>query len=275
MSKGFKFSIILHLTIIFLCLFSFSFLHEKKYAQTIAIDIVKIEKQTNLPNRSIASEKTSEQFQSKKVEKKFVESAKQKSLQKNEVKPTKKTEQNIKKTKKTLPKKNDKPSKKTGGKSSKSELDTFLKSLEKESIESKKGKYLKKVTEENKGTEGKSTKKYDESMALTIDQIDYIQNKIASKFNNPIVYEFQPGEIIIEIKLTMKIDGEIENVEVLDSSKYPAKYVREFDTLKNNLIRACYKASPIENLPKDKFSGINGWQEIIVSFDASNLMKTS
>ena len=126
-------------------------------------------------------------------------------------------------------------------------------------------------TEKNKN-KNSSNKAYDSAQPLSVSEQDNIKSQIERKFVNPVVMDFKPGELVIRIKLNMAIDGRIENVEVLKTSSYSKNRVAVFETLKNSLVRAVNMASPLANLPRDKYQGKNGWKEIEVSFDAYHLM---
>jgi len=41
--------------------------------------------------------------------------------------------------------------------------------------------------------------------------------------------------------------------------------------LKSSVYRAVMKSSPLKNLPADKYEGENGWNEMVLNFDASDL----
>jgi hypothetical protein len=147
------------------------------------------------------------------------------------------------------------------------ELDNILDSLEKPlpdetSDSNSSGK-------ENLAT---SDKPFDKSLPLTIAEQDNIKMQIERKFFNPIVSDFNSGEIIIKVKLDMKRNGEIEKITVLNSSSYASNHADTFIVLKDSLVRAAHMASPLKGLDEARYEGSNGWQEIELIFDAYYLM---
>ena len=117
-----------------------------------------------------------------------------------------------------------------------------------------------------------SDKPYDKSLPLSIAEHDNIKMQIERKFYNPIVSDFNSGEIIIKIKLDMEKNGEISKITVLKNSKYAAKHSDAFIALKDSLVRAAHMASPLQGLDKARYEGKNGWKEIELLFDAYYLM---
>jgi hypothetical protein len=115
-------------------------------------------------------------------------------------------------------------------------------------------------------------KPYDRSLPMTIAEQDNIKMQIERKFSNPIVSDFQSGDVIIKIKLDMRVTGEIEKITVLNSSSYTSKHSDAFAALKDSLIRAAHMASPLKGLDESRYEGQNGWKEIELSFDAYYLM---
>ena len=117
-----------------------------------------------------------------------------------------------------------------------------------------------------------SDKPYDKNLPLTIEEKDNIKMQIERKFFNPIVSDFNSGEIIIKIKLDMQKNGEIEKLIVLNSSSYNRKYSDVFVSLTDSLVRAAHMASPLQGLDESRYEGHNGWKEIELTFDAYYLM---
>jgi len=119
-----------------------------------------------------------------------------------------------------------------------------------------------------------SDKPYDPSLPMSIAERDNIKMQIERKFFNPIVSDFNSGEIIIKIKLDMDQNGEIKKIIVLNSSSYAPRYSDAFVALRDSLVRAAHMASPLQGLDKTRYEGRNGWKEIELIFDAYYLMHT-
>ena len=77
-------------------------------------------------------------------------------------------------------------------------------------------------------------------------------------------------------KATMDIPateaGTIKEIKLINPNKVEPQYQIVYDSLANNLIRACYKAAPFDQLPKENYTGSNGWNNLIITFDAHNLL---
>lgn len=276
MSFGLRCSLILHIAAIALALIGFSF--PKKSLDThmvVAVDLVKVSEFTNLKNKKVQEieKKSEEKEEVKKLEQTPQAKQEQKKPEPSVTpKETEKPKDKLLSPKKPQEKAKEKPKDKQKKKEKPSEIDSFLKELEKEKDESKDGKLKsKKAKADNeKIVKSMSDKMFDENSPLSISEMDNIQNQIANHFANPVVFEFKPGEVVVQLKLQMAENGEIKSVNVTSGSKYSSVHASAFEAIKNSLIRACYKSSPLQNLPADKFS--DGWSEIIVTFDASRLM---
>lgn len=116
-----------------------------------------------------------------------------------------------------------------------------------------------------------SDKPYDRTKPLTIAERDSIKMQIENQFINPIVSDFQPGELVIELKLKLSKDGEVQNITEMNSGAHSAKHRDAFLSLKDSLRRAAYKASPLYGLSPESYEGAEGWNEVLVTFDAHSL----
>jgi len=254
-----KYSVALHIVIV--AIFFVQFPHfgkEPHHEIVIAVDILARAPETNLKNIKDSSagrpKKSQEVLQDKKQKQDFVP------LKASKVKVTKEVEQKAQSKANSVTK--DKQKKKAD------DIDSLLKDLEG-------GVGLgKKSLDNKKNDRNLSNKAYDSASPLSISDRDSIKMQIEKRFVNPIAIDFKPGELVVKLRLSMNKDRTIKDVIVLNSSVYPRKYSGVFETLKNSLIRAAYIASPIENLPLDKYHGSEGWEEIELSFDAYFLMNS-
>jgi outer membrane biosynthesis protein TonB len=253
MKSSFYYSLALHLFIIIIFFIQLPFFKKTPTNEmVVVVDLVKVGPETNLKNSNKAETsrppKKSQIPPSKPAEKDVIKIDKKSKTKtedkKKEEKPQPKKE---KKTKNTI-----------------DEIDSLLKDLDGSTG-------FNNSTDKSKD-KNSSSKLYDSSAPLSISEKDNIKAQIEKKFTNPIAMNFKPGELLIKLRLNMNEDGTIKNVEVLNSSIYSTKYGNIFITLKNSLVRAAYIASPIRNLPADKYHGSDGWQEIELSFDAYFLM---
>ncbi|NRA73418.1 MAG: hypothetical protein HRU36_01555 [Rickettsiales bacterium] len=264
MSKGLKYSIVLHIIFVITSLIYVT--KDSKISSTervITVDLVKIKPSstTNLKNSPIA----------RKSKKKKPKNITTPSRISKKIKPQKALH------KKTI--------------SKKSRSNNVVQQQEKISdqikIDKEVGKLLdnleKNITSMDQSQDNNKSKKanlvtsdkpYDKNLPLSIAEQDNIKMQIERKFFNPIVSDFNSGEIIIKIKLDMAKTGEIEKVIVLNSSSYTRKHSDAFIALKDSLIRAAHMASPIQGLDDTRYEGKNGWKEIILIFDAYYLTNT-
>jgi len=255
MKHSFYYSLALHLFIISIFFIQFPFFKKTPNNEmVVVVDLVKVGPETNLKNNS----KSETSQASKKAQ------ATPQSLEKKEsIKITKTTKAKIEEKKKEE-KLDSKKEKKI--KSSVDDIDSLLKDLE--------GSTGFNKSADKSKDKNSSSKMYDSSAPLSISEKDNIKAQIEKKFTNPIAMNFKPGELVIKLRLNMNEDGTIKDAVVLNSSIYSAKYGNIFTALKNSLVRAAYIASPIKNLPIDKYQGSDGWHEIELSFDAYFLMNS-
>jgi len=255
MKSSFYYSLALHLFIITIFFIQLPFFKKVPTNEmVVVVDLVKVGPETNLKN----STKAETSHQPKKSQ-----ATQSKPLEKNVIKIDKKSKTKIEDKKKE---EKSKPQKEKKNKNAVDEIDSLLKDLDSSTGFNK--------SEDKSKDKNSSSKLYDSSAPLSISEKDNIKAQIEKKFTNPIALNFKPGELVIKLRLNMNQDGTIKNVEVLNSSIYSAKYGNIFTTLKNSLVRAAYIASPIKNLPIDKYHGSDGWHEIELSFDAYFLMNS-
>ncbi len=275
MSKGLKYSALLHFFIISLFCFHLPHSHNKATNETvIAVSLISRAELTNLYNRQVKN-KTDKDIE-KESSKSFKNSSTESTANPKPKAPPSKTdtvaannEANAVQTKKAdtkLPVQKPVPVPSSSVKEQK--LDNLPKDLSSsgnESKDSKKNKTQATAT-------ASSTKAYDSNLPLSISETDNIKSQIERAFNNPIIQDFQPGEIVIKLRLTMSEDGQVQRVISLSGSQFAAHHAQIFQTFVDSLTRAAHVASPIQGLPPEKYHGAKGWQEIELTFDASSLM---
>ncbi len=245
MSPGFKSSIILHLSLLAFMLFEIDKVTQREIPEhVIVVDLLPTAPLTNLENKQAKVEEKKDLQRPQVTPQPVEQKVENKPVEKDAmVKPEKK-----KKLEKALA----------------NDLDKFIDKID--NIQKN------KINTEKNKNKNSSNKAYDNTRPLSVNEQDNIKSQIERKFVNPVVMDFKPRELVIRLKLTMAIDGKVESVEALKSSVYSKNSLAVFETLKNSLIRAVNMASPLNNLPPDKYQGKNGWKEIEVSFDAHYLM---
>ena len=242
MNKALKYSVIAHSILIFLFIFKLpSFNDPLPQEKTITVSLVKVGQETNLTNLSNTKTKSMSESTTKanppQSPKKIIK------IIDKEKKLVVKTPKNIFTKKEDI-----------------NELDSLLQEMQKNSNFGKKSKDL-----------AKSDKPYNSGHPLTISERDNIKYQIEKKLVNPLGFNVKPGEIVIKLRLEMKSNGEVFKVIESSESRYKAQYFQAYTTLKSNLIRAVHMASPLENLPIEKYDTQGGWSEIELAFDAHYL----
>jgi ribonuclease BN (tRNA processing enzyme) len=124
----------------------------------------------------------------------------------------------------------------------------------------------------NKQNVSSSTQNYKEHLPLTVSEVDSIKARIEDKFSNPIMQQFKTGELVIKLRLTLNEDGSVQSVVSSSDSRYSLNHMSIFHVLKDALIRAVHMASPFKDLPPEKYLGLNGWKEVVLTFDGAYLM---
>lgn len=247
MNKGTRYSILLHAVVaVFLFIELPNFSKNDPQEDIVLLDIVQASDYTNLKNKPPKQETKKEPDQNKGIKKTNTDTPQKKELPKDIYKPV---------AKQAVDKKLSK------------EIDELLGSI----------KDVRKTNLEEQQNHKKSSsnKFYDDALPLSMTEKDNIKSQIERKFVNPIIIDFKPGEIVIRVKLEMAIDGTVNNVTVLKTSKYSPNHLGIYNTLKESLVRAAYMASPLINLPQDKYNGYKGWKEIELTFDAYSLMNVN
>ena len=103
---------------------------------------------------------------------------------------------------------------------------------------------------------------------LTITEKQALQAQIFTCWNVPLGLPFVPDDMLVKIKLSLKPDGSIEEMEMLDHVKMNTPGKERFRTLADSVRRAVQMCNPL-NVPA---SGYERWKEIIFNFDASEML---
>ncbi len=274
MKIGLLYSIISHILLIALFCIGIPYSHKSiEHEKIVTVDLVRTSQITNLQNAKVALKKT-KQNQSVKTSlntntQNTSRAAVNSKINTNELTKEQSTQEimELKKKKDKLPVQHAVKQAEIVQKEKASELDNLLKDLDKKS-----GDSPKKKNHTQTNSKGSSNKEYQDDLPLTISEKDNIKSQIERKFVNPIILDFSPKEIVIKIRVDMGMDGQVKNVITLNDNSYPQKHASVYFTLKESLIRAAYMASPIKNLPEEKYHGNKGWKEIELIFDAYYLM---
>jgi hypothetical protein len=103
---------------------------------------------------------------------------------------------------------------------------------------------------------------------LTITEEQALQAQIFGCWSVPLGLPFAPNDMLVRIKLSLKPDGSIEDMEMLDHIKMNTPGKETFRTLADSVRRAVQICNPL-NVPA---SGYERWKKIIFNFDASEML---
>jgi hypothetical protein len=207
------------------------------------------------------------------VKKEKVEKPQEKKIEKTEQKKEEKKVEPKKEVSKTNEKKQDKDKKKKP--ESNDELaNSVLKSLEEGGKKSSKNKNKEKQKSLNdimeNAIKGDTTTDYDQSGDLSISEIAAIRSQISQAWR---VTGFSGGKDNKNMSVTVKIkvdsNGEVTDIKVNDRA-VPVGIDRQvYNVFIDSVIRAIKGASPLQNLPEDKY---NTWNEMELRFDSSGMI---
>ena len=103
---------------------------------------------------------------------------------------------------------------------------------------------------------------------LTLTEKQALQAQIFNCWSVPLGLPFYPEDMIVRIKLGLKPDGSIEEMEMLDHIKMNTPGKERFRTLADSVRRALQICNPL-NVPT---SGYERWKKIIFNFNASEML---
>ena len=103
---------------------------------------------------------------------------------------------------------------------------------------------------------------------LTITEEQALQAQIFTCWSIPLGLPFNPDDMLVRIKLSLKPDGSIENMEMLDHIKMNTPGKESFRTLADSVRRAVQICNPL----KVPASGYERWKKIIFNFNATDML---
>ncbi|RFB90068.1 hypothetical protein B5K11_18505 [Rhizobium leguminosarum bv. trifolii] len=110
-------------------------------------------------------------------------------------------------------------------------------------------------------------KKSNGGASLSQSEIDAVRGQISGNWS---VVSGLAGANEVQLKVRVQLDqaGNVVGAPEVIASGGPDS-TRQ--ALKSSVYRAVMKSSPLKNLPADKYEGENGWNELDLTFDASDL----
>lgn len=277
MNNGITFSLMLHACIVLLLIFGVPVLTKHDdviFDYAVTTEIVTVSELTNLKVKS-TDNKSKEESQTKKapksVETESVKSEEAKVIDDNKAEEAEKIpDKNKKKEDKKQDKQDSKKNQREDKKNKKKE-DDFAKSILKSLESDKKNKSDdKKIEKEFKELEdavkGETNKEFNANIPMSISEIDAIKSQVARHWNTT-AFSGAPEAKDMQVILFIQLDMEANVMSVvpkngLNGSPFYRAFVE-------SAVRAVKAASPLQNLPKDKY---HMWKEIEFRFDASGMI---
>lgn len=234
---------------------------EEKKPQEEAKKIVKSSKSEDEPSKEEKKEEKKEDNKSEPVPQK--DSEKKEPIKEEKKKEAKKEKKKEDKKPKEEKKKEEKPKKKNKDE----DLDSLLKTLETPTKKEKKESKKEKDTSLDEDLEN-ALGEFDESKPLSISEEDAIRSQVSKWWSLPAGAK-EAGSLSVVLKISFDKDGSVTNVELVE-----ANVGRSNETFKkafvDSAIRAVRRASPLKNLPVEKYSS---WKQIELNFDPKEMLE--
>ena len=114
--------------------------------------------------------------------------------------------------------------------------------------------------------QGETNTDYNPDLPMSISEISAIRSQIERAWN---ASAFSGGDENLSMKVTLRVgldkDGNVLSVRPVSQSGSGSTYRAFVDSA----VRAVHDASPLKNLPADKY---HSWQEIELSFDSNGMI---
>ena len=264
-------------------LFSFGLPHFQSPVieeQIITFEVIPVDSISNIKTQKIQKEEEVIEEHAKKIVKSKSEAAKPEAVKeakkleekaeavvikekKAEKKKEEKKAEEKPKPKKQEPDKKAPPKKKT---STKSDMDSLLKTLERES-EGKEEKAKKRAVAEKSDAIEEAIGKFSADKPLSISEKDTIKQQVTDKWNVPIGAQ-NAGAIIVTLYIGLQTDGTVERVKLIDiTCPIGAEIVCR--AAGDSAVRAVWQASPLRNLSPTRY---DIWKEFHINFDPKDAL---
>ncbi|MBN8827161.1 MAG: TonB C-terminal domain-containing protein [Sphingobacteriia bacterium] len=191
---------------------------------------------------------------------------KKEDVKKEQIKKEKQEEKAKKEDKKKDKKKEEKKKKYT-------DFDSLLKTLEDSTVDKKHNKkHSPKIEKdldelENELNDKSDSSEFDPTKALSLSEKDAIKSQIEKHWNVPAGAK-DAKDMLIILNILLESNGSVIDVKIVDQYKYNSG-TPMYKAAVDSAVRAVYKASPLKNLPVDKYSN---WKEIELTFNPSQML---
>ena len=146
------------------------------------------------------------------------------------------------------------------------EMDNLLKTLEKAS-EGNETKSAKRAVSAKSDAKTDSMGQYNEDKSFSISEKQAIIQQMSRYWNIPSGAQ-NAAEMIITLYISIKIDGTVDQVKLVDS-ECPAGMAIVCRATTDSAIRAIRQASPLQHLPSARY---NSWKEINLRFNPRDVL---
>ena len=287
MNRSLIISSVLHGILVFVTAMSLPFLAKKPFdiPPIVSVELIQIAEKTNIPFAPKAKKIIEK---AKEKEKKLVsEQAPPKKVEKTKTKTVISPDQNNKKVENQTPEAIPLPEKtvkkvqtKEEKKQNPDKLDEEVKQdsefekkdlfdptelkakIDKAKIDTSK----QKVKKNNEITQDQDKSVITGKLTMTEEQA--LQAQIFTCWSIPLGLPYAPEDMLVRIKLSLKPDGSIDDMEMLDHVKMNTPGKERFRTLADSVRRALQICNPLR-VPA---SGYERWKNIIFNFDASEML---
>lgn len=280
--RGLRYSAGLHAAVILLTIFGLPALFDltrDPQPQAFTVEILPISELSNVKNSQRTPTKKPKEQQKPKEQKK-PEPPKPKEKEKPKPKPVPKVKveekpepepipepkkEEKKEKKKEEPKKKEKPKEKPK-KEQPEDPDAILKAVMKELSESLNAPE-EQAKDDSSDTQSKSDR-YDPTMPLSISEMDMVRSQVAKYWDVPAGAK-DAHNLIVTVDVKLNPDG-----SVISASISPGDYARYasdsfFRAAADKAVRAVHMASPLKNLPQDKYGT---WKEMEITFNPKDML---
>lgn len=290
MSRGFKASVIMHVIMFFVIYFGLPNFRSKNITedQVVTVDILPVSELTNVKpkNAKPKSEPKKEVTAAAEPKKSLPDPARKPEIKEAELEPLPKPKIEEKPKEKPVklepkPKEIVKPveqkkpePKKEEKKKEEVPEDAFaavLKSVEEMKVEDKKNdsKDVDFSEVEDFLSNTANEQQYKPGLPLTVSEKDAIRQQVMRNWT-VLSGGKDAKDMAVMLDLKLAPDGAVTDIKIRDMMRYNSDSF--FRAMADSAIRAVKKSSPIKNLPPEKYDVKDGWREMEMNFDPSEMM---
>jgi hypothetical protein len=115
----------------------------------------------------------------------------------------------------------------------------------------------------------KDEQRYKPGLPLSISEKDAIKQQIIRNWT-VLSGVKDAATMVVVLEISLAIDGSVTDVAIVDTIRYSIDSA--FRAMTDSAIRGVYKSSPLQHLPPEKYDVKDGWREIELRFDPSEMM---